>query len=325
MILGRRGLAVLQNIREARRRLRIHLFRQSWVAAQFSRPEAQEELVLDKVMCAAYREALRRTVKPGDVVVDLGAGTGLLSFFAIEAGARHVYAIEMSATAEVAAKLIVANGLQERITLIGNNSAKVRLPELCDLLVTNAYDSFCFDDENIVPYIADARRRFLKPGARIIPESCDTVLMPFSSDAFGPGLFPERLYGFDYQAFREVRFGAPITVAAPGKAFTCLGPQKLFARLNFYEITKAPGAASVEFRVSSEGRLDGFLGWFESQLCEGVVFSNAPHLPATCWLQLCFPVQDQPGVCPGDTITLHLDPQMVAGEPQWKYRVELPS
>jgi len=57
---------------------------------------------------------------------DLGAGTGLLSFFAAQAGARHVYAIEMSGIAEVAAELIEANGFRDRITLIRKTSKKVR-------------------------------------------------------------------------------------------------------------------------------------------------------------------------------------------------------
>lgn len=275
------------------------------------------------VRCSAYQEALRRTVKPGDVVVDLGAGTGLLSFFAVEAGARHVYAIEMGAIAEVAAKQIAPNGLQERITLIRGRSSKVRLPGLCDLLVTETLSSFCFDDENIIADVADARRRFLKPGARIIPAACDTVLMPFSSDEFGPGLLPARLYGLDYQAFREKRFATVYALAAAGKRFTGLGPPEPYARINFYEVTKNPGAASLKFRVDVEGRLDGFLGWFDCRLCDGVDLSDAPHLPPNHWFQLCFPVIDQPRVHPGDTITLHLDPHMMAGKAQWKYRVDL--
>jgi predicted RNA methylase len=80
---------------------------------QFGSPFMQESMLLDKARCDAYREAIHRIVKPGDVVVDLGAGTGLLSFFALQAGARHVYAIEMSRIADAAAELIEANGFEK--------------------------------------------------------------------------------------------------------------------------------------------------------------------------------------------------------------------
>ena len=325
MVLGRRSLAAVQMIQDGRRWLRSHLLRQAWIADQFSRPDAHEESVLDTILCDTYREALRRTVRPGDIVLDLGASTGLLSFFAIQAGARHVYAVEMSTIAEVAAKLIKANGLEDRISLIRENSAKVTLPEAADVLVTDAFGSMCFDDEDIVRYVVDARRRLLKPGARIIPGVCRAYLTPFSSDQFGPGRLPPRLYGLDYQALRERRFASVYGVTVNSGSFACLGPHRRFAEVDFYNACSAPGATSVTFSASVDGRLDGFLGWFESELCDKVVLSNAPHLPTTCWRQLCFPVIEQPRVRPGDLILLTLDPAMIAGEAHWKYRVEVSS
>lgn len=298
------------------------VLRQPWMLEQFGNPFLQESMLLDKARCEAYREAIFRTVKPGDVVVDLGAGTGLLSFFAVQAGARRVYALEMSDIADVTAELLEANGIRDRITLICKNSKKARLPERCDVLVTETLSAFCFDTENTIEYVADARQRFLKTGARIIPESADTFLLPFASQAFGAGRLPSPFYGLDFGPFRKRLFGSFSLVRASGKPFVALSQPALCYHLDFRKDTKSPTKTFVPFRITADGRLDGFLGWFETRLCEGVTLSNSPYLPLTCWWQLCLPVAEQSHYRAGETLLLCLDPNMVAGEAQWKYAVQ---
>jgi SAM-dependent methyltransferase len=270
----------------------------------------------------AYRDAIQRTVKPGDVVVDLGAGTGLLSFFALQAGARHVYAIEMSGIADVAAELIEANGFRGRITLIRKNSKRVRLPERCDVLVTETLSTFCFDTENTIEFVADARDRFLKPGGRIIPEYADTYLLPFSSDAFGPGSLAVRFYNLDFRPFAKRLVNEYRLVRASGKALLALSPPAVCYSIDFRKDAKNPEKTFVPFRITADGRLDGFLGWFEARLCEGVTLSNSPFLPLTHWWQLYLPVAEQPEYRAGQTLLLCLEPNIVAGEAQWKYAVQ---
>ena len=289
---------------------------------EFASPLLQESLLLDKARCDAYRDAIHRTVKPGDVVVDLGAGTGLLSFFALQAGARHVYAIEMSDIADAAAELIAANGFQDRITLIRKNSKKVRLPERCDVLVTETLSAFCFDTENIIDFVTDARERFLRPDARIIPESADTFLMPFSSDAFGAGRLPPRYYDLDFKPFSKRLFKSYGIVRASGQPFVALSEPVPVYHLDFRKDTQNPAKTFAPFRITADGRLDGFLGWFEARLCEGVTLGNSPYSPLTHWWQLYLPVLEQPHYRAGQTILLCLDPNIVAGEAQWKYSVQ---
>src|SRR5712692_3682526 len=222
MILNKSGAATVQSLRKLRRWFRRTFLKQAWMLEEFARPSVQENLLLDKIRCDAYREAILRTVRPSDVVVDLGAGTGLLSFFALQAGARHVYAIEMSAIADAAAELIEANGFQDRITLIRKSSKQARLPERCDVLVTETLSTFCFDTENIIEFVADARERFLKPGGRIVPESADTFLLPISSEAFGLGQLPPRFYDLDYRPLIKRLSAEYRHLRASGKPFLAL-------------------------------------------------------------------------------------------------------
>jgi SAM-dependent methyltransferase len=292
-----RSLTSAKKLRRLRRWFKRNVLRQAWMLEGFGSAFAHEEMLLDQIRCDAYREAIRCTVKPGDVVVDLGAGTGLLSFFALQAGARHVYAIEMTRIADVAAELIEANGFRDRITLIRQTSTRARLPERCDVLVTETLSAFCFDTENIIEFVADARERFLKPGGRIVPESADTFLLPVSSESFGIGQLQSRLYDVDYRPFIKRSAAEYRSLRASGKPF-------------------------VPFRVIADGRLDGFLGWFEARLCEGVTLSNSPYLPLTSWWQLYLPVAEQPHYRAGQTMLLCMDPNIVDGEAEWKYAVQ---
>jgi len=312
----------MQKLRNLRRWFKRRVLRRPWMLEAFGNPLIQASMLQDKIRCHAYREAILRTVKPGDVVVDLGAGTGLLSFFALQAGARHVYAIEMSPIAGAAAELIDANGFRNRITLIRKKSKRVSLPERCDVLITETLSSFCFDSENTIEYVADARDRFLKPGARIIPESAGTFLMPFSSEAFGPGSFAQPFYDLDYRPFAKKLLTEHRLVRASDKPLLALSSAALCYTIDFRKDTRNPEKTFLPFRITADGRLDGFLGWFEARLCEGVTVSNSPYLPLTTWWQLYLPVLEQPHYRAGQTILLCLDPNIVAGEAQWKYSVQ---
>jgi len=134
---------------------------------EFASPILQESLLLDKARCDAYREAIHRAVKPGDVVVDLARELACFPSSRCKPARVMFYAIEMSRIADAAAELIEANGFQDRITLIRKNSKKCAWRERCDVLVTETLSAF-----SSTPKYHRVRRRrpraLLEPGARII-------------------------------------------------------------------------------------------------------------------------------------------------------------
>src|SRR3569833_4448476 len=68
------------------------------------------DMMTDRHRMVPLEAAIRRVVKLGHAVADLGAGTGVLTFLALKAGAAHVYAIERSPMIEVARRVARASG-----------------------------------------------------------------------------------------------------------------------------------------------------------------------------------------------------------------------
>lgn len=72
------------------------------------------------------------------VVLDVGCGTGILSFFAAQAGARKVYGVDASNMADNAKLLVEANNLSSVITILKGRIEEVVLPEKVDLIISES-------------------------------------------------------------------------------------------------------------------------------------------------------------------------------------------
>ncbi len=170
----------------------------------------------DRGRMAAYLAAIAEVVRPDDVVVDLGTGTGILAVAAAKAGARHVYAIEESAIAEVAEEVFVANGVADRVTLVRGRSSKIELPEKGTVLVTETLGNDPLD-EGILFYLNDARERLLVPEATLVPWRLRLyVQMVDIPDGRLPTLTESdiatwrTLYGLDLEPLRSRNPGATV-------------------------------------------------------------------------------------------------------------------
>lgn len=232
-------------------------------------------LMADGRRLRAMQRALREVVRPGDVVVDLGAGTGILGMMALRAGAARVYAIEKDPILKVARDLASENGLRDRITFLEADSRRVRLPEKADLIVGD-YVAHLGAEAEMMEAMADGRR-FLRRGGRFMPERSEVWVAPVSEPAFyrqharaGSG-FGIRLGSFHAVTANTIGFmgRSPRGLLAPLKRATVFDPArdplKLFprrARLSFQAKagTLHGLVATVAVQFSPRVRMEGSYG-----------------------------------------------------------------
>ena len=95
----------------------------------------------------AFREAIERTVRRGDTVLDVGAGTGILSLFATSAGARRVYAVEIEHSLARALRTTVAlNHLAEVVRVVEGDILEADLPQGVDVVIAEIIDTGLLDE-----------------------------------------------------------------------------------------------------------------------------------------------------------------------------------
>ena len=242
----------------------------------------------DPLRVDAYAKAISRVVRPGDRVIDLGCGTGILSMLACQAGADRVFAIEQGPIIEVARRAADANGYRDRISFIQGLSTEIDLPELADVLVTETIGNMGLD-EGITGFVDDARRRLLKPGARILPDGLELWLAPVSSDLLYQPVTAWRtpVRGLDFSsgaAFSAnnvhwVKLSESMLRAAPARVCQVALLGDLGQRV----------AGSVVFEIQEPGVLHGLGGWFAATVAEGVAISNGPPFGWSSWANAFFP------------------------------------
>lgn len=86
----------------------------------YSHHAIHEEMLKDEVRTRTYQMAImeNKHLFKDKIVLDVGCGTGILSMFAAQAGAKHVYAVDCSSIAQQAREIIKLNGFSDNITVI---------------------------------------------------------------------------------------------------------------------------------------------------------------------------------------------------------------
>jgi protein arginine N-methyltransferase 1 len=228
----------------------------------------------DRPRVDALRRAVHATVRPGDIVLDLGCGSGLLGLIACDAGAARVYAIDHSGMIEIARAVARAEGRADRIVHIAGHSTAIDLPERANVLVFDQIGRLGFE-AGLLEYAIDARRRLLTPDARIMPGPVALHLaLAASAD------IRSRIEFWDTRPAGIDTSPARLTAANTGYPIEPEHVTLLSAPAHVMTLSAAGwNGESLRGRVtltaSRDARVDGLAGWFVADLAPGVQMTNA--------------------------------------------------
>lgn len=257
----------------------------------------------------------------GKVVLDVGAGTGILSLFAAQAGARKVYAVEATSAADYARQLIAKAACGDRIEVLRGRLDAIDLDRCVDVIVSEPWGFFLVHERMIEVFLS-ARDRFLVDGGRMFPCTADLWLAPFRDSEIYDWrceriAFWERsdYFGIDLTALadaaRQELFSMPAVGAiAPDRILAAPVAKRLdFERMSQNEL--ATVEVPFEFVMRAGGTVHGLAGWFDVHFAgstKTVTLSTSPDVALTHWAQMRFLfdtplVLEQGQTCSG-TLTL---------------------
>ena len=284
---------------------------------------AYGSMIADRVRVEAYAEAMRKTVRNGSVVVEIGTGPGIFAVLACQLGASKVYAIEPAEIIQVAREVASANGCTDKIEFFEQLSHQVTLPTRADVMISDLRGVLPFFQRHI-PAIVDARRRFLAPGGATIPRK-DTLWAAIvdAPKAYGEIVDPwdKNLLNQDLSPARTLAVNDGQKVRASADQF--LTGKKLWSALDYATVENPDVRGNLEWSVERGGTGHGIVVWFDTDLAEGIGFSNAPGTPETVYGSFFFPWTQPARLEVGQNVCVNLQGKLVENDYVWRWTTRI--
>ncbi len=237
------------------------------VQEYFSCYDKHLRLLNDDRRLDAFKKAINETVKEGDIVLDIGAGTGILSQFALEAGAKRIYLIEENANIlSYAKERMITLNLVDKCIFIPKRSTNITVKEIgekADVIISETIGTMGIN-EGLVSTIFDSKR-FLKDNGKIIP-------------------YKLYIYYSDLGTRLEMPFDEP-SVIWHNIGNINDSVDILLTKIYLGNITNVNINKSIKTSFS-----DGYICiWFRAKLSDNIDADNSPHKPFTSWGNMMIP------------------------------------
>jgi len=247
-------------------------------------------MIGDRNRMDTYYKAITKNVNEGDVVIDLGTGTGILSFFASKKSPKKIYAIEHGEIIETAKKIAAHNNIT-CIEFANCNSKDFTINDKADIIIHEQIGALLFD-EKMIENISDLRDRLLNKDGKILPGKYEVFLVPvkLKDNAKVPFIWEQEIHGINYNCFDELKnkrldsqYGI-LKVRPENIDYFMSEPEKIL----YYDMEKMnkddiKNEFTFKSKINRSGKSDGLCFFFNIIFDDEILLSTNPLTSWTHW------------------------------------------
>jgi protein arginine N-methyltransferase 1 len=273
----------------------------------------------------AYTRAIAQAVRPGSVVLDLGAGTGIMSLLAVRQGARRVHAVDPNPAVWLAAELAGENGFADKVVVHQASSLEMAVPEPVDVVISDMRGATPLLGQNF-PALADVRARWLAPGGVIMPKR-DRLEVGLVEAAAVERWLTGAVASFEGRGFRaetarrSIRNQSYGDSEMPLASSDLLSTAETWAELEYGLEHRRTLEGEVALAVVRGGRATGLAIWFETEIVPGISFTTAPG-QSVVYNRLYLPLLEPVDVAVGDQARVTVRADIQGERWGWDTRIE---
>ncbi|KAF7997304.1 hypothetical protein HCN44_005581 [Aphidius gifuensis] len=276
----------------------------------------------------AYKNAIfnNKHLFENKIVMDVGAGTGILSIFCAKNGAKKVYSVEASGLSKMITKVIAENELTDKIQVIENKLENIEVDSIepVDIIISE-WMGFYLLHEGMLNTILIARDRFLKKDGQLFPSVATIHAAPCQV----PELFDfwDNVYDVKMtcvgEGLRQGKSSKPEVMLVDKN--NLLGDSKVLAWIDIATITAdeidVVGGQELVFSCNKNGKYQGICLWFDVEF-PGCELSTSPFNKPTHWKQTVIALPQSHDVEANEPVAVKITMKKDQLKPRW-YNLEL--